>query len=98
MCEYTGFYDRKDEPLLKINTKANIEQNWKGDDLWDIQIHYTNLYITEKQNILSCIRCGGIILNYKTFRDEIKSDLYEHYKNFKFYAEPKVFLNNDLNI
>jgi len=98
MCEYTGFYDRKDEPLLQIDTKANIEQNWKGDDLWDIQIHYTNLYITEKQNILSCIRCGGIILNYKTFRDEIKSDLYEHYKNFKFYAEPKVFLNNDLNI
>lgn len=91
MCEYTGFYDRKDEPLLQINTKSNIEQNWKGDDLWDIQIHYINLYITEKQNILSCIRCGGIILNYKTFRDEIKSDLYEHYKNFKFYAEPKAY-------
>ena len=97
MCEYAGFYDRLDEPLLQINTKSNVEQNWKGDDLWDIQIHYTNLYDTERQNITACIQCGAIILNYNTFRDKIKSDLYQHYKNFKFYALPKVF-NNDINI
>jgi hypothetical protein len=33
MCEYTGFYDRNDEPLLQINTKTNEEQGWKGDEL-----------------------------------------------------------------
>jgi hypothetical protein len=91
MSEYTGFYDRNDEPLLQINTKTNEEQCWKGDELWDIQIHYRNLYMTEKQNISACIQCGGIILNYETFKDNVDGDLCEHYKNFKFYAEPKIF-------
>jgi len=91
MGEYCGFYDRIDEPLLHINTKTNEEQGWKGDDCWDIQIHYCNLYITEKQNITACIQCGGIILDYETFKDKINGDLYEHYKNFKFYSEPKIF-------
>ena len=45
MCEYTGFYDRKDEPLLQINTKSNLEQQWTGDDSWDIQIHYNNFHL-----------------------------------------------------
>jgi len=93
MAEYCGFYDRIDEPLLHINTKTNEEQGWKGDDCWDIQIHYCNLYITEKQNIPACIQCRGNILEYETFKDIINSDLYEHYKNLKFYAEPKVFTN-----
>lgn len=91
MSEYCGFYDRNDEPLLKINTKTNEEQNWIGDEEWNIQIHYCNLYITEKQNIMACIQCGGIILEYETFKTKIVGDLYEHYKNFKFYAEPKHF-------
>ncbi len=91
MGEYCGFYDRIDEPLLHINTKTNKEQGWKGDDDWDIQIHYRDLYITEKQNITACIQCGGIILDYETFKCKIDGDLYEHYKNFKFYSEPKIF-------
>lgn len=93
MGEYTGYFDRMDEPLLQINTKTNSEQNWKGDGCWDIQIHYDNLYITEKQNITGCIQCSAIILDYEKFKDRINGDLYEHYKNFKFYAEPKIFLN-----
>ena len=91
MSEYCGFYDRNDEPLLQINTKTNDEQKWKGDELWDIQISYRNLYITEKQNIIGFIQCGGIILEYETFKDKINGDLYEHCKNFYFYAEPKKF-------
>jgi len=91
MSEYCGFYDRNDEPLLQINTKTNEEQKWKGDELWDIQISYSNLYITEKQNIIGCIQCGGIILEYETFKNKINGDLYEHCKNFYFYAEPKKF-------
>jgi len=92
MGEYCGFYDRNDEPLLQINTKTNEEQNWKGYELWDIQIHYSNLYITEKQNITACIQCGGIILDYETFKDKVSGDLHEHCKNFYFYAEPKKFM------
>jgi hypothetical protein len=91
MGEYSGFYDRINEPLFNINTKTNEEQGWKGAELWDIQIHYRNLYITEKQNITACIQCGGIILEYETFKHKIDSDLYEHYKNYKFYSEPKIF-------
>ena len=91
MSEYCGFYDRNDEPLLQINTKTNQEQKWKGDELWDIQISYRNLYITERQNIIGCISCSGIILEYETFKDKINGDLYEHCKNFYLYAEPKKF-------
>jgi len=93
MSEYVSFYDRDDEPLIQINTKTNEQQNWKGDEKWDIQIHYCNMYVTEKQNITGCIQCAGNILEYETFRGKINGDLYEHYKNFKFYAEPKKFNN-----
>ena len=91
MSEYNGFYDRQDEPLLQINTKTNEEQNWQGNENWDIQIHYSNLYITEKQDIVGCIQCGANILEYETFKCKINSDLYEHYKNYKIYSEPKIF-------
>ena len=90
MSEYINFYDREDEPLININTLSNEEQNWKGTEQWDIQIHYTNLYNTEKQNINACLQCGGIILEYIKFKEKIKDNLIEHYKNFKFYAEPKI--------
>lgn len=91
MSEYCGFYDRDDEPLLQVNTKTNEDQNWTGGEPWDIQIHYCNLYITEAQNITGCIQCSGCILEYETFRNKINGDLYEHYINYRFYAEPKVF-------
>lgn len=86
MSEYCGFYDRENEPL-----KTNEEQNWSGDEKWDIQIYYCNLYITERQNITGCIQCGGVILEYDTFRNKITRDLHIEYNNFKFYAEPKIF-------
>ena len=91
ICKYTCYYDRNDEPLVAIHTCSNNEQNWEGDEDWDIQIHYENLYITEKQNIEASIQCGGIILKYETFKEKILDNLYEHYKNFKYYAEPKIF-------
>ena len=91
MSEYCGYYDRNDEPLLQINTKTNEEQNWKGGECWDIQIQNCNSYDTEKQDISGCIQCGGNILEYETFKDKINGDLYEHYKNFKFYALQKLF-------
>ena len=91
MCEYTCFYDRDDEPLIAINTKTNADQNWTGDENWTIEIHYTKLYVTEKQNITACIPCGGSILEYETFQHLVNGDLYEHYRNFIFYAEPKQF-------
>ena len=89
--EYTGFYNRDTEPLVKLHTFTNKEQNWKGDGNWSIQIHYKNLYITEKQNLTAIIQCPSIIMKYSTFRvkDINFPDLHMHYENFKFYAEPK---------
>lgn len=87
MTEYLNFYDRTDEPLLQINTLTNEEQGWVGNHDWCIQIHYKNLYTTERQNILICIQCAGNILEYITFRDRVEDDLLQHYDNFKFYAE-----------
>lgn len=90
MSEYTSFHDRADEPLVQINTKTNEEQHWQGGGDWDIQINYCNLYITEKQNIKCCFRCPATINNYNTFKDRITENLYNHYQNFIYYAEPKL--------
>ena len=89
MSEYTCFYDRNDEPLINLHTYSNEEQNWVGDSDWSIQIHYKNLYDTERQNIKAYVQCGGIVLEYETFKDKNLPDLYEHYRCFKYYAEPK---------
>lgn len=91
MSEYCGFYDRKDEPLLQFNTKTNEEQNWKGDEKWDIQLQYCNLYVTEKQNITGCVKQIQNIFKYESIKEQINGNLYEHYNNFKYYAEPKIF-------
>jgi hypothetical protein len=93
VAEYDKFYDRNDEPLIKINTYTNEEQNWNGPDLWDIQINYKNLYITEKQNIQACIQTPATIMSYNTFKGGITGNLVKHYRNFKYYAEPKIFEN-----
>ena len=91
MAEYKCYYDRHEEPIILIHTYSNKEQNWKGEDDWSIQIHYEHLYNTEKQNIKAIIQCGGIILEYETFKDKGLPDLYDHYNKFKIYAEPKLF-------
>tara|TARA_B100000674_G_C37848498_1_gene918804 strand:- start:631 stop:1140 length:510 start_codon:yes stop_codon:yes gene_type:complete len=88
VAEYDTFYDRNDEPLIMIHTYTNNQQNWKGKDVWDIQINYKNLYMAEKQNIKVCIQCSATIMRYSTFKEKISEDLIEHYNNFKFYAEP----------
>lgn len=88
MAEFTHFYDRLDEPLLSINTISNQEQGWNSDTPWDLQLHYINLYNTERQQIKISISCGATILNYNTFKDRIEQDLLLHYNNFIFYAEP----------
>ena len=52
MSEYCEFYDRDDEPLIEINTKTNEQQNWRGYEKWDIQLHYCNLsYISKHKNM-----------------------------------------------
>jgi hypothetical protein len=91
MAEYTGFYDRADEPILPIHTFSNIDQGWIGDDAWDIQIHYKNLYLTEKQNIKVCIAGASPIIYYESVKLKIESNLFTHYANFQFYAEPKKY-------
>ena len=93
VSRYICSYDRDNEPLIPIHTYSNKEQNWEGEENWSIQIHYENLYITEKQNIKASVQCGGIILEYETFKDKKLPNLYNHYNMFKFYAEP-ILLNN----
>ena len=88
MATYTTFYDRRDEPLVNINTLTNKEQHWIGDEEWNIEIHYSSFYDTERQDICLCIQCAAVIMNYNTFKHKIKEDLYLHYNNFKYYGTP----------
>ena len=90
MAEYTVFYDRQDEPLFKINTFTNEEQGWVGDGDWDIQIHYKDLYLTEKQNINVILRGSSSIITYDIDNPNQQNvdNLYQHYDGFKSYGEP----------
>lgn len=92
MAEFKDMFDKEDEPLVEINTQSNLTQNWVGDDNWKLQINYKNLYNTEKQKIKCIVQCAAIILNYETFKNKIRENLYEHYSNFIYYAEPITFL------
>jgi len=97
MAEYETMYDRADEPLCRINTLSNEEQNWEGDDDWDIQIKFNNIVNTRNHNISVCIQCAGAVLEYDTFKERLKCreeedgneyvDLYTHYKNFIYYLQ-----------
>ena len=91
MAEYTECYDREDEPLIQINTYSNKEQGWIGDDDWHLQIHYTKLYDTEKQNINVLLSGPSPIIEYKPFTENQKNieDLYKHYEGFSFYGVSK---------
>ena len=88
MAEYTRFYDRDDEPLIKINTYSNKDQGWEGDDDWSLQIHYIKLYNIENQNIKVILTGPSPIIKYKPYKEHQKNidNLYKHYKGFSFYG------------
>ena len=93
MSEFISCYDRNEEPLLEINTYSNEDMGWIGNEDWDIQIHYKNLYETKRQDIKICIRCPSIIINYDNFREQINDDLELHYRNFLYYANPSKYFD-----
>ena len=92
MSEYCNFYDRRDEPLLKIYTKTNDEQNWKGADAekWHIEIHYCNFYNTERYNFIASIQCGAHLMEVdkhtRSRHSNINVNLYDEYKNITSYT------------
>ena len=66
---------------------------------WSIQIHYKNLYNTEKQNLKMILQCGAVIMEFTQVNKNGEPSifarlgdkcpkLYTHYQNYKFYAEP----------
>lgn len=88
MAEYTILYDRKDEPLIQINTYSNKEQGWEGDGDWSLQMHYQKLYNTEKQDIKVIIPGPQSIIRYNPdHKNQINVDnLYKHFTGFQFYG------------
>lgn len=95
MAEYLEYHDRSEETIFHHNTLSNKEQGWIGEDDWDLQLRYCNLYDTRKQNLEVCIQCGGTLLEYNTFKKKLSINLEEHYKNYIFYAEICDRFRND---
>ena len=81
-------YDVKEKPTPDMTIFSNSEQDWIGDDVWDIQIYYKNMYKTENSDLNICIRCSSSILSYITFRDHISHNLYREYDMFLKYGQP----------
>lgn len=82
MAEYTHKYDIMDEPLIPMNIIEREKQNWDTDIDNDIQIHYKNIYNTERQNIVIKKTTEEI----STYSNDYGGDLYRHYGGFKFYG------------
>jgi hypothetical protein len=101
MAEFVSWYDRRNEPLLNINTVTNEKQGWVGDGEWEIQVLFKNFYETESgiKNIWipNEIDIGrqqmiiGIEGHKIQLPDSITDDLLKHYQNFKYYGIPKVY-------
>jgi hypothetical protein len=86
MATFTKLLDKRDESLVQIETTSCAEQGWDGDD-WEIELHYTNLYNAEKQNIIIDEILGqSPIINYNNNKLKIKEDLETHYNGFKYYG------------
>lgn len=88
MAEFVNYYDVAEEPTHELHYFRNSEQGWFGPDVWDIQIHYKNMYNTDNADIDICIQCSSIILNYETFKEKINHNLYEEYNTFVKYGQP----------
>ena len=84
MAEYTHCYDIHDEPLIPMNIIEREKQNWDINMYNDIQIHYKNIYNTERQNIVIEKTTEEI----STYSNDYGGDLYKHYGGFKFYGKP----------
>ena len=85
-------YNREDEALIPIHTLTNEQQGWIGDDPWDIQIHYRNLYMIEHAEIKICLAGSWSIMYYSSMKDKIVDDLPECFKNIQRYLQP-VYAN-----
>ena len=84
MAEYIHCYDIHDEPLIPMNIIEREKQNWDMNMDNDIQIHYKNIYNTERQNIVIEKTTEEI----STYSNDYGGDLYRHYGGFKFYGKP----------
>tara|TARA_B110000459_G_scaffold190297_1_gene225246 strand:+ start:220 stop:489 length:270 start_codon:yes stop_codon:yes gene_type:complete len=88
MGTFTKFLDKRYELLIVIETINNSDQGWY-DNNYELELHYTNLYNTEKQNIkIDEILGQSPIINYNNNKHKIKEDLENHYIGFKFYGVP----------
>jgi hypothetical protein len=89
VAEFTGeLYNRKEENILAINTLTNEEQGWVGDEAWDIQIHYKNLYMIDHVNIKICLQGAWIIMYYSSMKDKIIDDLPICFESIKRFTVP----------
>lgn len=91
MAEYVETYNRREEVLVTCSTFSNEEMGWEGGEegKWYIQILYTNLYDTERQNICAVLPGQQKVYDYEDYVSKIEDNLYEHYKGFIFYGTPK---------
>jgi len=86
MATFTKLLDKRNEPLIQIETINCTDQGWDGDN-WVLELHYTNLYNTEKQNIKIDEKLGqSPIISYNNNKSKIYEDLETHYNMFKFYG------------
>lgn len=70
VCLYEYYKKREIGPLINIS-KTDEELNWIGNDNWDIEIHYSNLYNLTECYLYSGIKGQTSIRKYNLFNCDI---------------------------
>ena len=90
MAKYKCYYSKTDELLINIDTYSNNDCGFDNENEYDLQIHYTEFYNTERQQIQLIFKCMSPIINYNNNFEKINVNLFTHYNNYLFYAQPII--------
>ena len=85
VATYTSQKKRETGPLISF-TLTNDELGW-GDGEWDVEIHYTNLYLIEDIELIGSFNFQFSVLRSTSLKSEI--NFQKEYENIVKYSKVK---------
>ncbi len=58
VAKFSSFKDKKDEPLINIETETDDNLNWKNAEKYTLQIKFSNLIEIENLNFIKSVNFG----------------------------------------
>jgi len=92
VADFVSKNKRETGPLLSI-TPTNDELKWdKKGDLYNVEIHYTNLYNLTECKLFTGLSCQSTVVNYDNIRESLLINLIIEYENIKKYSKITTYM------